>query len=211
MPPARRAADRQECRKSPERLFVGLPARDPDVQRVGFGRPAVGVGQVTGSLGRRHLGDGDVPGRGQVGLAGPGAAGAGGGEPDEVPVPRRIHGGPFRDDDWWGRKVPSPHRALVATRIARARCAHIWTFRGDRLQPVPPLQSECGDEHPDPVVHGRRYVHLVEGHRLHDGTSRAAARRPLGPQALIAARAAPSRLRRPCTGVNSHTNDANGP
>ncbi len=47
------------------------------------------------------------------------------------------------------------------------------------------LQSDCGNEHSDPVVHGQRYVHLVEGRRLHDGPSGAAARRPLGPQALI--------------------------
>ena len=47
------------------------------------------------------------------------------------------------------------------------------------------LQSGCGKEGSDPVVHGPRYVHVVEGRRLHDGTSGAAPRRPLGPKALI--------------------------
>jgi len=66
-------------------------------------------------------------------------------------------------------------------------CRHLGAgFRAAvRRYDACPLQSDCGDQHCDPVVHGRRDIQLVEGRRLHLGASGAASRRPLGPQALI--------------------------
>lgn len=47
------------------------------------------------------------------------------------------------------------------------------------------LRPERGDEDSDPLVHGRRYVHLGERRRLHGGAAGAASRSPLGPQAFV--------------------------